>query len=116
MQTMTVMIIILLNNTCTGVEVHLGNEAPLQMKVCVLCCSCDLPARAIVQNFIQFNGYYGCCFCEQPGETTHTEKGGHVHTFPYNHISPKGPPRTQQATIQKAREALEEHSVVCNDL
>ena len=57
-----------------------------------------------VQNLIQFNGYYGCCYCEQPGRTAQTENGGHVHTFLYILDSPKGPPRTQQACMQYAVE------------
>ena len=33
----------------------------------LLCVSVDLPARAIVNNFIQYNGYYGCGQCLQKG-------------------------------------------------
>ena len=32
-------------------------------------CSVDLPARAIVINMKQFNGLYGCCYCESSGTT-----------------------------------------------
>lgn len=28
---------------------------------------CDKPAKASIRNAIQFNGYYGCSYCEQPG-------------------------------------------------
>lgn len=96
-----------------GVQVHPPDTEAFQMTVHVVGCTCDLPARAMVQNFIQFNGQYGCCYCKQPGTTVPTEKGGHVHTFPYVHQSPKGPPRTQQAFIQDARKAVKTHSVVC---
>lgn len=31
--------------------------------------SVDAIARAMMQNVTQFNGKYGCSFCEHPGET-----------------------------------------------
>ena len=34
----------------------------------LLCGTCDLPAKAIVHNMTQFNGYYGCSHCTQSGE------------------------------------------------
>lgn len=67
----------------------------------------------MIQNFIQFNGFYGCCSCEQPGKTVQTTNGGHVHTFPYLKDSPKGPARTKEACLQYAVEAVAQHSVVC---
>ena len=96
-----------------GVQVQpAGEHAPFQMKVCVIGCTCDLPARALVQNFIQFNGFYGCSFCQQPGKTTQTSNGGHVHTFPYLAKSPKGPPRTQLTCLQNAASAVQKHSAL----
>ena len=99
--------------TCIGIQVHPpGIQEPFNMKVLVICCSCDLPARAMIQNFIQFNGFYGCCSCEQPGKTVQTANGGHVHTFPYVKNSPKEPARTKEACLQYAVEAVSQHSVV----
>ncbi len=66
------------------------------MTVHLIGCCCDLPAKAIVQNFIQFNGMYGCSFCEQCGITITTIKGGNVRSFPYDHHQPKGPKRTKK--------------------
>ncbi len=40
-------------------------------RVALLCTTLDLPARAAVLNFIQFNGYWGCCRCLQKGKLTH---------------------------------------------
>lgn len=71
----------------------------------VICVSCDLPAKALVQNFVQFNGIYGCGFCEQPGEVVSTAKGGNVTTFPYNQSCPQGPPRSESTSIQYATQA-----------
>ena len=28
---------------------------------------CYLPAKAMIMNFMQFNGFYGCCHCYQKG-------------------------------------------------
>ena len=84
------------------------NAEPFLMKVCIVCCTCDLPARASVQNFVQFNGLHGCYYSELPGKTVTTKNGGHVHAFPYNLECPKGPPpRSQQTCLQYAREAAE---------
>lgn len=39
----------------------------------VLCCAaliattCDLPAKALVMNTVQYNGFFGCSQCTQPG-------------------------------------------------
>ena len=97
----------------SGVEVHpCGIKQPFQLTAHVVCCSCDLPARAIVQNFTQFNGVHGCNFCEQPGVSLRTERGGNVRVFPYDQHLPKGPSRTQLLNTQYAKRAVEQHSVV----
>lgn len=101
------------NKRTLGVEVCPPEyQKPFQVTLHVLCCSCDLPARAIVQNFNQFNGAYGCGFCEQPGSSFRTDNGGTVHVFPYDHKSPKGPPRTEKSCIEHAKEAIRDHVVV----
>jgi hypothetical protein len=44
-------------------------------------CSCDSVARCVLQNILQFNGLYGCSWCENPGESI--EKGrGHCRVYP----------------------------------
>ena len=98
----------------SGVEIHPpGVERPLLMTVHVICCSCDLPAKALVQNFVQFNGFYGCGFCKQPGTSIRTENGGTVLAFLYDQQLPKGPARTQQQCMQYAKDAVKECSSVC---
>ena len=97
-----------------GVEVHPPNVAQVfWMTVHVICCSCNLPARALIQNFIQFNGIYGCGFCEQRGVVVGTERGGNVLTFLYDQLNPTGPARTQAKCLNYAKEATENHKVVC---
>ncbi|CAN7988266.1 unnamed protein product [Ixodes hexagonus] len=34
-----------------------------------LCCSADSPARALMQNMVQYNGYFGCSWCLHPRKT-----------------------------------------------
>ena len=41
---------------------------PFMCKVILLAGSCDLPAKCLVLNSVQFNGNYGCSKCLQPGE------------------------------------------------
>lgn len=83
------------------------------MKVYTICACFDLPARASALNIMQFNGQYGCNFCEQPGISCRTDKGGHVHTFPFTLSSPKGPARTHESYIEHAKQAVRQKSVVC---
>ena len=104
-------IIVLIN---TGFEVHPSSmPSQFRMKAFTICGCFDLPARASVLNVTQFNGQYGCNFCEQSGCSYRTEKGGHVHTFPYISSSPKGPPKTHHGYIEHAKAAARQKSVVC---
>ena len=97
-----------------GVEVEVPGLDPFVMTAHVICCSCDLPAKALVQNFVQYNGEYGCGFCEQPGRSLRTDNGGTVRVFPYLVDSPKGERRTTTVCADYyAKEAVESNSVVC---
>lgn len=98
--------------TGTGVEVNPNKDGPFQMFAHVVGSTCDLPARAIVQNIIQFNGAYGCTYCEEPGVNVRTSSGGNVHTIPFHHESPKGTLRTKESTAQNALEAIQQQTVV----
>lgn len=69
---------------------------PFVCKVLTIAGTCDLPAKALVLNSVQYNGKFGCHKCEQPGETVKTGERGHVHAFPYQHRDPKGPLRTNE--------------------
>ena len=85
---------------CAGIEIHPhGFQTYFHLKVYTICACFDLPARASALNVMQYNGQYGCNFYEQSGSSIRTEKGGHVLTFPYQHDSPKGPPRTHMVSI-----------------
>ena len=68
--------------------------------------TCDLPARCLVCNAIQYNGASSCWKCLQQGKTVKTGKQGCVRAFPYQMEDPKGPQRTRAETEKHARHAL----------
>lgn len=68
-------------------------------KVLTIAGTCDLPAKALVLNSVQYNGKFGCHKCEQPGKTVRTGERGHVHAFPYQHGDPKGPLRSHEKFV-----------------
>ena len=73
-----------IHNIIIGIEVQpFGTEQPFNLKVVLLGCAGDLPARAMLLNMMQFNSYYGCNFCKLSGKNISTDKGGHVQVFPY---------------------------------
>ena len=92
----------------SGCEVQIpGEESAVTCKAILFMNTCDLPAKAMVCNSMQFNGAYGCSKCLQRGQTEKTDKGGHVHVFPFQKENPKGPPRTCQLVLQNTREVME---------
>ena len=73
----------------------------------LLICSVDLPARSICANMKQFNGKYGCVYCENPGTPR-------VHT-PMVRDWPLGPGalRTHDSILHNAQQAISTGEVVC---
>ena len=59
-----------------GIQLILPNGDTILSKSLLLMGSCDLPAKAAVCNCVQFNGFYGCFQCKQPGASVKTAKGG----------------------------------------
>lgn len=112
-------IILLFSNTVRmksfiGFEAHPpALETPIRVNAFVIASALDLPARALVLNFTQFNGFNGCSFCEQPGCSFGTSKGGHVHVYPYIKELPAGPPRTHQQCCEYSKEASAQQLTVC---
>ena len=49
-----------------GVKVTTPQGEQIVRAICPLA-SMDLPARAIVTNFKQYNGAFGCLYCKHPG-------------------------------------------------
>ncbi len=50
-----------------GIVLSLPHGGSVLCRVALICTTVDLPARAAVTNFIQYNGYWGCCQCLQKG-------------------------------------------------
>jgi len=75
----------LYNNGFTFVRSSGGHERTINVSATL--CICDAPARAMLQDFVQFNGHYGCGFCLHPGERI--QKGsGTVQVYALNQIYP----------------------------
>lgn len=71
--------------------------------------TCDLPARALVSNTVQFNGQFGCLKCEQPGVTENWTERTYA-CFPISPGQPKRP--TANTFIDYAKSAFETQSTV----
>ena len=56
-----------------GVNVTVPDEevASFTSKVVVICGTCDLPAKCLVFNTVQYNGFYDCCKCKNLCERAH---------------------------------------------
>ena len=52
-----------------GVEILNPKGENITVRAILLCGTCDLPARCLVCNSIQFNGFYGCLRCRQAGKS-----------------------------------------------
>ncbi|EFX78062.1 hypothetical protein DAPPUDRAFT_320792 [Daphnia pulex] len=63
----------------------------------------DAPARAMLLNFMQFNGSYGCHYCEHPGISV-IKGDGHVRVFPITFPIP--PLRDSKTTLLHAVAAI----------
>jgi len=72
--------------------IHQKLPSSLNLKAFTICACFDLPARASALNVMQYNGLFGCNFCEQPGCMLRTDKGGNVHVFLYDVESPNKNP------------------------
>ncbi|XP_070408783.1 uncharacterized protein [Nothobranchius furzeri] len=85
---------------------------PFVCKVLTIAGTCDLPAKALVLNSVQYNGKFGCHKCEQPGETVKTGERGHVHVFPFQHRDPKEPLRTNEKFALDMKTAKETNTTI----
>lgn len=77
-----------------------------KVRVFLLSCIFDAPAKSQFQNITQFNGEYGCSYCLEPGKTVKAGKG-HTHCFPFNHNNVNGHAkmRTHESMIEHATKA-----------
>ena len=88
-----------------GLLVETSEGHQFTTRVILLAGTSDLPAKCLVCNSVQYNGFYGCLKCKQAGQTVKTVKGGHVHAFPFNFDDPKGPKRTHAGTLEDSHQA-----------
>ncbi|KAL7286328.1 hypothetical protein TKK_0019286 [Trichogramma kaykai] len=65
--------------------------------------SLDAPVRAVVQNIMQYNGAYGCTFCEHPGMK------GHKPTTVYPTLDFSPIVRTKERMLEQARRAVSDN-------
>ena len=68
----------------------------------------DAPAKCLLQNFVQFNGYSGCPYCLNEGKSVSTSAKGHTLTYPFNTQQPVngyGADRTHEGTLEHAYKA-----------
>lgn len=88
-----------------GVYVNSPERGNFLCRGILLACSCDLPARCLLCNGMQYNGENGCWKWLQPGQTVKTGIRGHSRTFPYQEDNPKGSIRTSENVKDNGFEA-----------
>lgn len=74
----------------------------------LLCATMDAPAKCLMQNFVQYNGFSGCPYCLTQGATVKTSAKGHTHAYPFDRENPSkgyGTERTHEDTMQYAYDA-----------
>lgn len=57
----------------SGLKIKIMNKE-YNFNISIICVTLDAPAKAVVQNLIQFNGYFSCSYCEHPGVSIGTVK------------------------------------------
>ena len=96
-----------------GIEVQSPSVShPFVSKAALLAGTCDLPAKCLILNTIQFNGMFGCSKCLQSGLSFPTSARGCVHIYPYCSEDPYGPARSRIQHDQDAQQAVAEKVTV----
>lgn len=89
-----------------GIEIN-SPDGPIISKAILLLCSVDLPAQAALMNMKQYNGAYGCPYCEQEGSPRPTNS---LHR---NWPKKYEPLRSHQSMLDNAKETIAMNSSVC---
>ena len=88
---------------CVGINVTTSMGLTVTCKAMLLLCSADLPARALISNMKQYNGFHACSICTDPGShTTH-------HIWPYTDTNTL---RTQTDTYKAIMAAVRQEEPV----
>ena len=93
----------------TGLPVKV-NQKQKTLRCILLFGTFDAPAKCLVQEFCQFNAFFGCPYCLNPGQTTKSSERGHTHTYPFNEnnlATGYGEIRTHEQTLKFAAEATQ---------
>ena len=100
--------------TIFGVHISIGTLAEFAngetktVKCILLSGTFDAPAKCLFQNMVQFNGFFGCPYCLNPGVTlkTNSTGTGHSHVYPYDRENNgQTEQRSHKQTVSFAREA-----------
>ena len=92
-----------------GVDISI-ESVNKNVKLAVICCTLDLPAKASVLNMTQFNGTFGCISCEEPGEVVSSGKG-HARSYPYRSVQEKYSSRTKCQVTRAMSEATDQKRI-----
>ena len=85
-----------------GATVSTAEHGDILIKGFLLCGTADLPAKCLVCNSVQFNGYFGCLKCKQRG--VYDESSRKV-IFPFDYECPSGPVRDHAETFNESKTA-----------
>ncbi|XP_044594847.1 uncharacterized protein LOC123272211 [Cotesia glomerata] len=90
-----------------GVKYTLSDGQEIFVQAALLFGTCDNPAKTHFLNFKQFNGFYGCPVCLEPGESYRCSTGGTTHVYKFTQNPTL---RTTEQSIEHANIALENNS------
>lgn len=90
-----------------GCLFKLHDGSCIRARAVVLSGHFDTPAKDDFLQKIHHNGYFGCSFCEEKGESCKSGKG-HTHVYPYNLCTESGygKLRTHSSFLSQAQEAI----------
>lgn len=86
----------------------INGEQTATCRVKVLCTTLDLPAKAKVLNFVQYNGQFGCSVCKEEGMMVKVCRGS---TRVYKYSCPPTSLRNHEECYKLGRRALVQEEV-----
>lgn len=90
-----------LDNNQHQISVQTSDNLIVNFRLCILLISCDLPARAALQNFIGPNGKFGCLYCHHTGVPI-TNLSGKSKTIRFIKLSEEIKLRTHCETVKSS--------------